>query len=450
MNFARQVELFINNHKLIAKDDIVIVGLSGGADSIALLTVLHELNYNVVATHCNFHLRGEESMRDELFCRDFCSEKGVDLIVRDFDVDSRRKETGESIEMACRALRYDWWKSLLDAQTATKVAVGHHREDNIETFFLNLLRGSSLVGLKGMLPRNGDVIRPLLNCRKVEILAYLQDQGQTYVTDSTNADNAYKRNRIRNRFVPLLEEEFPGSMDSIAQTIAHLGDNYSLYESYRCELKKRYAKADGRIDLRALVETEKDPRMALYEILSDAGVNMSQVENIICSFKGDGRGATAAGKIYRCKNLVYLLDRGCLIPFDEDSGSVQSERTIDLTQHPFGFRILSAAEFSEMKNCGRLNADALYADHTIMDDAVFKMRGWREGDRMRPFGLKGSKLLSDIFSNAKMSLNEKKNARVIERNSEIIWIPGVRCSALFPVTGKSEKVVEITYVPSGK
>ncbi len=165
MKFVRIVEQFINRHHLIDRADTVIVGLSGGADSVALLTVLCNLNYNVVATHCNFHLRGEESMRDEAFCRKLCSDRNVRLLVRNFDVDSRRREAGESLEMACRALRYDWWRSLLKENVGSVIAVGHHREDNIETFFLNLFRGSSLTGLKGMLPRNELVVRPLLECK---------------------------------------------------------------------------------------------------------------------------------------------------------------------------------------------------------------------------------------------------------------------------------------------
>ena len=135
MKFVRIVEQFINRHHLIDRADTVIVGLSGGADSVALLTVLCNLNYNVVATHCNFHLRGEESMRDEAFCRKLCSDRNVRLLVRNFDVDSRRREAGESLEMACRALRYDWWRSLLKENVGSVIAVGHHREDNIETIF---------------------------------------------------------------------------------------------------------------------------------------------------------------------------------------------------------------------------------------------------------------------------------------------------------------------------
>lgn len=450
MKFVRIVEQFINRHHLIDRADTVIVGLSGGADSVALLTVLCNLNYNVVATHCNFHLRGEESMRDEAFCRKLCSDRNVRLLVRNFDVDSRRREAGESLEMACRALRYDWWRSLLKENVGSVIAVGHHREDNIETFFLNLFRGSSLTGLKGMLPRNELVVRPLLECKKSEILAYLRDHHLKYVTDSTNADNYYKRNRIRNRLMPLISDEFPGAIDSVAQTIGHLADNYGLYRDFCRKLRDRYVDADGVIDLSAILENESYPRMVLFEILSDYGFNMSQVENIMSGFDGTNGETTFAGKTYHGRSSSYFLDRGKLVPLD-DLNDGQNEVTVDLNCHPFETRRMTVAEFTVLKNARMLRPEAMYADSGIMLEAPeFIMRGWRTGDRMRPFGLKGSKLLSDLFSNAKLSLNEKKGVKVILRNSDIIWIPGVRCSALFPVTDKTEEVIEITYKPLRK
>ena len=328
---------------------------------------------------------------------------------------------------------------------ATVIAVGHHREDNIETFFLNLFRGSSLAGLKGMLPRNGSVVRPLLECTKEDILAYLRDCDLDYMTDSTNSDNYYKRNRIRNCLLPLIQREFPGSIDSIAQTIGHLRDNYSLYREYRSELKNRYIGNKGGIDLYTLVAKENDPRMALYEILSDDGVNMSIVDNILEGF------TAVSGKVYHGKEKSWLLDRGKLMQLKEVSGDLSDEIAVDLTCYPFIVRELSQQEFLELKRRQALDPLAMYADSAILSkNANFTMRGWRKGDRMCLFGLKGSKLLSDIFSDAKMSLNEKKSIKVICRNSDIIWLPGLRCSAKFPVTDKSEKVLEIVYIPLSK
>ncbi|MDE5960388.1 MAG: tRNA lysidine(34) synthetase TilS, partial [Duncaniella sp.] len=220
--FCNKVRKFTTDNNLAGSHgDTIIVGLSGGADSVALLSVMLELGYECVAAHCNFHLRGNESMRDENFCRELCRELSVELLTVDFDVSERCRHTGESVEMACRELRYDWWNGLINKGIGNLIAVGHHREDNVETFFLNLLRGSGLVGLKGMQPRSLNIIRPLLDTTKAEIISYLESRGLKYVTDSTNSSNEFKRNRLRNIVLPEFEQAFPGAMDAIATSISY-------------------------------------------------------------------------------------------------------------------------------------------------------------------------------------------------------------------------------------
>lgn len=448
MKFSEHIRQFIDNHHLIGREDVVIVGLSGGADSVALLTVLAESGYKIKAAHCNFHLRGEESMRDEAFCRDLCKKYGIELLMMDFDVDSRRKERGESVEMACRSLRYEWWERLIVEKHGTLIAVGHHREDNVETFFLNLLRGSSLAGLKGMLPRNGNVIRPMLERSRQEITDYLDEHGLGYVTDSTNSDNYYKRNRLRNKIIPMLEAEFPGAIKAVSETIEHLRGNYSLYCDYRNELRRRYVGAGGEIDLSRLVTMERDPRMVLFEILSSVGFNMDMVDDMLDSFSGNDS-CTASGKIFHGRGMSYLLNRGMLIPSSEDETSNFEEKTVDLHQSPFSLIRFSTDEFQNLKANGKLKPGAMYADTSIFDgNSAFRIRKWQKGDRMKPFGMRGSKLLSDLFSNAKLSVAEKAKVIVVLRNSDIIWVPGIRCSALFPVSERTESVVEVVYNPS--
>lgn len=313
--FGKKVRDFIEGNHLVGKTDRIVVGLSGGADSVALLLVLRELGYDCVAAHCNFHLRGEESMRDERFCRDLCAGLGIEFIMQDFDVAQSRELTGESVEMACRRLRYDWWDSLLREGVGHVLAVGHHREDNVETFFLNLLRGSGLAGLKAMMPRNVNTIRPLLDSTKAEIIDYLDSQGVKFVTDSSNLSNDYKRNRLRNIVIPELEKIFPGAAETIAASISHLRDNYALYTDYTDELRSKYMDADGSINLSRLVTTEKNSRMVLFELLSKVGMNMTQVDNILATINDNGA-CPVSGRTFRTTAITYLLDRGKLIPMD--------------------------------------------------------------------------------------------------------------------------------------
>ena len=179
-NFIREADL------LKADGSNVIVAISGGADSVALLAVLKSLGYNCIAAHCNFHLRGEESCRDERHVEAICSKLDVTLEKTDFDVPKRMAETGESLEMACRSLRYEWFETLREKYSAQALATGHHREDNVETMLLNLLRGTGIAGAAGISAQNAGRVRPLLRFSKSEITEYLHRRGLDYVTDSSN------------------------------------------------------------------------------------------------------------------------------------------------------------------------------------------------------------------------------------------------------------------------
>ena len=246
----------------------VIVALSGGADSVALLSVLADLGYDCRAAHCNFHLRGEESMRDMRHVQTLCRDLGVELYIRDFDVPAQMAAAGESVEMACRTLRYRWFDELLDRERASAIAVGHHREDRAETFMLNLMRGAGLDGLTSMRPVEGSVVRPLLALSRGEIESYLSARGLSYVTDSTNAENAYRRNSIRNRVFPLLAEIFgPGVLDAVVRTVGNLERSRAVYSEALQSKLARYYDGVSTIDIAAMVANECQPALVLFEIL---------------------------------------------------------------------------------------------------------------------------------------------------------------------------------------
>ncbi|MDE6498076.1 MAG: tRNA lysidine(34) synthetase TilS, partial [Muribaculaceae bacterium] len=200
MNEFRTIVRRTLRERLRLRADLpVVVAVSGGADSVALLSIMCEEGYQCVAAHCNFHLRGEESTRDMRFVEQLTEKLGVDLYIKDFNVQAAMAVTGESVEMACRRLRYEWFEELLTLLRADDVAVGHHREDNVETFFLNLARGTGIAGLTGMSYRRDYVVRPLLDCSRMEIEEYLRERGLGYVNGSANAEDHYRRNKISNR-----------------------------------------------------------------------------------------------------------------------------------------------------------------------------------------------------------------------------------------------------------
>ena len=194
--FNQRIQKFIDTRKLLSPHDKILVALSGGADSVALLRVLHALDYSCECLHCNFHLRGEESDADEAFVRQLCEERGVTLYVEHFDTEAYAKQHRISIEMAARELRYDFFERLRQQLGAASIAVAHHRDDNVETLLLNLVRGSGLKGLCAMQPQNGFIVRPMLNIPRTEIESFLKEAHQPFRTDSTNTDTAFKRNKI--------------------------------------------------------------------------------------------------------------------------------------------------------------------------------------------------------------------------------------------------------------
>lgn len=426
---------------IIPEGSRLIVGLSGGADSVALLAMLLNSGVTCVATHCNFGLRGDESDRDESHCRALCDRLDVELIVKHFDVSARRKATGESIEMACRSLRYNWWNSLIDNGLADYVAVGHHMEDNVETFFLNLLRGSGLKGLKGMDPVTGRILRPMLDIKRCEIERYLVDMGLTYIVDSSNLSDEYKRNKLRHNILPAIEREFPGAMDAMSRSIGLLAGNNALY---RHMLKDFIHKQDtDPIDVNRLLEMGEAAETALYELTSGWGLGTKQIPDIIRAAADSTRG----GKWFPTPSGPCLLDRGRLYPPRSIQQS-DTDREIAIDHKPFSLDIIGKDEFDRLRRDGKLSSHSLYLDATILDQPhKFVLRSWRQGDRIAPFGMRGTRLVSDILTDAKIPADEKKQIRILTIDGTIAWVIGLRTSRHYSVTTFTEKVAVVNYRP---
>ena len=241
----QKVVQYIERHKLFSLDDKILVALSGGADSVALLRLLLSLGYTCEAAHCNFHLRGAESDRDEHFVRQLCLEHRVTLHTVHFNTEQEAKERHISIEMAARELRYAWFEKTREACSAAVIAVAHHQDDSVETLLLNLIRGTGINGLRGIRPRNGHIVRPLLCLDRKEIVGYLESIGQAYVTDSTNLQDEYTRNKIRLNLLPMMQEINPSVKESILKTAEHLDDAASIYNIGIEEAKLRVKTPEG-------------------------------------------------------------------------------------------------------------------------------------------------------------------------------------------------------------
>ena len=441
-DFIGKVSDCIRLHNLLPSTSRVIVALSGGADSVALLVALHELGYDCIAAHCDFHLRGDESERDRVYAETVSADYAAAYREIHFDVESYTKAHGVSTEMACRDLRYEWFRTLSSDYDNAPVAIAHHHDDNIETMFLNLLRGTGITGLTGMKYRNGIFIRPMLDCRRHEVESFLSGRGISFMTDSTNLISDVKRNKLRNIVLPMLRKEFPDADKGLTTTLHNMRDTAALMESLVARASSCYINGNE-IKIDALVNEQEEPAAMLYELLKQYGFNSTHVRDIISAHNS----ATASGKRFFSPSHCVTLNRGSLIIEDSAIGQPGEELTVDLNDPGTFPDWLSIECITREQFIPDRTGYTLYLDSSVLDGSpVFVLRHWREGDRIAPFGMKGTRLVSDIFSDAKLSLQEKDDVWILSRDGVILWLAGMRASGHFAVTPSSTRILAIRYL----
>ncbi len=446
-NIEESVSGFIGDNLLLdIQAGKVLVALSGGADSVCLLLVLKSIGYECEAIHCNFYLRGKESRRDEDFVRLLCKQLGIKLYVKGFNTVQYAEERSISIEMAARELRYSYFKDILEDTGAQAVAVGHHRDDNVETLLLNLVRGSGIHGMCGIPPRNGKVVRPLLCISHNEILDYLERKGQEYVTDSTNKLDIFSRNKIRLDVMPILSTINLSASANMAFAIEHLNEACKVYDKAIHEDISRCLRTVGNTRLIDIKKVEEciSPRSVIHEILNPLGFTRSQEEDVIKAMKGN------PGRMFSAKTWRLLIDRGQMIIAPNQTEDVEVERK---------FRFASHEGTILIDGCGTINYKIIDKEHlSINPDKRFayldvdKMHGpltirtVHQGDTFSPFGLHGTKLLSDFMTDIKLSRFEKEIQKVICDGNEIAWVVGERSSEIFRVDSTTRKVLVLELV----
>ncbi len=443
--FEQKVQQYIEKEGLLVCRERVLVALSGGADSVALLRTMLALGYPCEAAHCNFHLREEESNRDELFVRELCQQWNVPLHVAHFDTVAYAGDHHLSIEMAARELRYGYFRELIEQIQVAHVVVAHHLNDSVETFLLNLIRGTGINGLKGIRPKNGRVVRPFLTVSRREILDYLSRIGQTYVTDSTNLQTDYTRNKIRLDLLPLMESINPSVQTGIAATAERLSEVANVYHSLMEHGKELVVEPweDGgkeafKISIPTLLN-QPAPQSLLFELLHPLGFHSVQVSNIYKQLFGE------SGKWFETKDWKALKDRdyllvahaGCL-QFADDcvcklpvEGSLELEDGSMLTAHC----IERSADFVIPKERGTACLDADKLQLPLI------LRRWKQGDRFVPFGMTGMKRLSDYMTDRKYSLVQKQQQWVVCSGDRICWLVGERSDNRFRVDENTRRIL---------
>lgn len=432
----RKVAKYIDKHRLLKQEAKVIVALSGGADSVALLLLLQNLGYNCTAAHCNFHLRGDESMRDEHFVRSLCERLGVHCSVKEFDTKLYAAQNGISIEMAARDLRYEFFEQERINRKADAIAVAHHRDDSAETLLLNLIRGTGIRGLHGIRPINGYIVRPLLGVSRKEILEYLQQQGEAYVTDSTNLTTDYTRNKIRLELLPLMQQINPSAIESIAATAERIAEAEKIYCNAIAESEKR-VKEEDTISIKALLQ-ELSPATVLFELLSPYGFNSTQTNDIFETLNNDSSKQFISDK----RRLIKEREKLIISKIEERKDINETLPEEGKITTPSGSLWINRETFdgniTKSPDTACLDIDKLHLP--------LRVRYTRHGDRFKPFGMKGSKLVSDYLTDRKRTTLEKEEQLVItDAKDSIVWLVGERPAAPYCITNGTKEILRITW-----
>ncbi len=425
---------------MLRKDELYLVALSGGADSVCLLRCLKALGYRLEAIHCNFRLRGEESDRDELFCQELCRKLDVPLNLAHFDTRGYARLHHVSIEMAARELRYAHFKNLCKDMGAGGVCVGHHKDDSVETILINLVRSTGIHGLTGIAPENDCIYRPLLCVSRKEITDYLHTIQQNYITDSTNLVADVQRNKMRLEVIPLLESVNPAAQQNILQTALRLADVVSILDGWMEQVARW--KPRGPYWYFPLKEVTHE--YVLWYLLKNYHFSSKQVDNIYAN-RNNG-----SGRVWISKTHELLIDRGQLVLAQRND---EPQKTIIIPE-PGVYRYDATLKVRLSVTTAPTSVQTVkdkrcaYMD---FDKASFPLvlRPVQPADRFQPFGMKGTKLLSDYMTDRKMSLFEKRRQQVLtDHQGHILWVVEERLADPCKMTTATQTILKVEMLRS--
>ena len=422
----------------------ILVALSGGMDSVVLLHRLLQLGYDLACAHANFQLRESEAKRDEEFARYCAAQMGISFHDRVFPTQQYARERGISVEMAARDLRYQWFQELCDQYGYSTIAIGHHQEDHLETFFLNLLRGTGWRGLCGIPAVRNNIVRPLLAVPKKLVREYAQRHQLAYVEDSTNTDTLYRRNFIRHRLFPLLEEYDSGFRSTLSRTMQNVADTQQIVEEVFEKWGEKYLHStpEGiKLDKEGFTRIPYGQTF-LFEWLVGYGFSRSDVEDVL-----QWKESSTVGKRIESSSLMELInERDSLLLRKQEEADREEQITIaslpsspvSFGQYSLSFECLpkeQVSEFGDGKTVAVIDRDKI--------TFPVQVRRWRIGDKMQPFGLNGTKKVSDLLTNTKVAPHRRKQQCVMECNGTIVWLVGYRISHEVRITPQTKTCLRL-------
>ncbi len=438
-------EKFVKENQLFEKNDRILLGFSGGPDSVALAHLLLSSNAKFALAHVNFHLRGKDAEEDQQFSLDFAKKLGVEFFTTDFDTKDYATKHHISIEQAARELRYAWFNNILRHNEFDYIATAHNADDNVETVLHNLARGTGIKGLLGIPIKRNRIIRPLLFAFKNEILAYCKDNNLTYRIDKTNQDIIITRNRIRHRIIPEFEIINPGFKNNVLRAEKNLQQVYALVQDYVNECIEQVVTDRGQeiIIRKEKLNNCKHKELFIYQLLSPMGFSPKEIENATEIL------SSQPGKIILGKDYQLLNDRQTIILMPREQQDQQQRNEQIIINSP-NTQVFLSGQTLKLTTLDINNADWHNLPSNIamlnMDKLHFPLvlRHWQDGDFFYPLGMKGRKKLSNFFTDKKIPLTEKNKIWILESDKQIVWIVGLRLDNRFKITSQTKKVLKIT------
>jgi tRNA(Ile)-lysidine synthase len=445
MNLPEYFKNYISKNNLFQQKDKLLLAVSGGIDSVVLCELCKQDKFNFVIAHCNFQLRGEESEQDEQFVKELGGKYSVEVLVKRFDTEKYAKDNKVSIQVAARKLRYAWFNELLTPnsglQTPNYLLTAHHLDDNIETMLMNLFKGTGISGLRGMLPKQGKIVRPLLFAKKDELLAFARENDLKWVEDSSNESDKYSRNYIRHQLVPLIEKIYPEAENNLADNFQRFRDTEELYkQAIELHKQKLVEQKGNEFHIPVLKLKKLSPvHTIVYEIVKDFGFHPAQVNEII-SLVDSETGKYVASSSHRViKNRNWLI----IAPVaTEEAGNILIEKGVKQVQFAVGGLQLDSISARDCQ-LPTANSIALFDENEIKFPLL--LRQWKQGDYFYPLGMKKKKKLARFFIDQKLSKTEKEKVWVLEMDKKIIWVMGHRIDDRFKVMEKTKKSLKITF-----
>ncbi len=467
MSLLTRFTQYIKEQNLFQKTDQLLLAVSGGIDSVVLAELSHRAGYSFFIAHCNFHLRDQESNRDEAFVLALADKYSVPVYVESFNTEEFAAQNKISIQVAARELRYKWFRELADqvrdgrgegesekSTGSVKILTAHHANDTIETLLMNFFKGTGIKGLQGILPKQGNLIRPLLFATKEELVQFAKENALTFVEDSSNQSDKYTRNYFRNQWIPSVQKIFPQVEANLINNIERFREMDLLYTQAMDVHRSKLLEQKGKeIHIPVLKLLKVTPlKTVFYEIIKDYGFTAHQTDEGLKLLTSETGKYISSGTFRIIRNRNWLV----IAPIDHSNSQhliiEKSDKKINFDQGVLIFKNDQEVPKDILKSLSnQVLVDAARLEYPLL------LRKWKEGDYFYPLGMKkkasdkpGKKKLSKFFIDQKVSQTEKESIWVLESNKRIVWIINKRMDDRFKITPQTNSCVSIEFNASEK